>query len=147
MKVILLSDVKGKGKKDEIIEVAAGYGTHLIREKKAVEASKGGVKVLDNQKEKIQKENEELKKQALKDKVILEKKPLNFELKVGNDGRVFKSVSQKQIIDRILSDYNIKVDKKKIKTKDSINTLGVTNVEIELYKGVIAILKVAIKEK
>ena len=147
MKVILLEDVRGRGKKDDIIEVASGFGMHLIREKKAIEASKGGLKKLDNQKVAREKEAEELKEQAIKNKDILEKKPLSFQLNVGKDGKVFKSVSHKQIVDRIMKEYNIKIDKKKFKTKDSINTLGVTNVEIELYKGVIATIKVAIKEQ
>lgn len=147
MKIILLEDIKKQGKKDDIIEVADGYGMHLIRNKQAVEASKGSVKILDKQKEakKISAAKEE--EEAIKIKNILEKKPLNFQLSVGKDGKVFKSISNKQIIDRIQSEYNIKVDKKKFKHKDNINVLGVTNVDVELYKGVIATIKVAIKEQ
>ena len=147
MKIILLEDIKGKGKKDEIIEVASGFATHLIRNKQAVEASKGGVKKLDNQKAARIQEDEMLKQTALKNKEILEKKSLEFQLNVGKDGRVFKSVSHKQIIDKVLNEYNIKLDKRKFKHKESINSLGVTNVEIELHKGVIATLKVAIREQ
>lgn len=147
MKIILLEDIKKQGKKDDIIEVADGYGMHLIRNKQAVEASKGSVKILDKQKEakKISAAKEE--EEAIKIKNILEKKPLNFQLSVGKDGKVFKSISNKQIIDRIQSEYNIKVDKKKFKHKDNINVLGVTNVDVELYKGVIVTIKVAIKEQ
>lgn len=147
MKVILLEDVKKQGKKDDIIEVADGFGMHLIRNKQAVEASKGSVKVLDKQIEAKKLSAEKEKEEAIKLKAILEKKPLNFQLSVGKDGKVFKSISNKQIIDRIQSELNIKVDKKKFKHKDNINVLGVTNVEIELYKGVIAIVKVSIKEQ
>ncbi|MDF9866546.1 large subunit ribosomal protein L9 [Bacilli bacterium PM5-3] len=147
MKVILLEDVRGKGKKDDIIEVAGGFATHLIRNKQAIEASKGGVKKLDNQKAAREEENEKLKKEAMKNKEILERKPLEFKLNVGKDGRVFKSVSHKQIVDRVMSDFNIKLDKRKFKSKENINTLGTTNVDIELHKGVIATIKVAIKEQ
>lgn len=146
MKVILLENIKGKGKKDEIIEVADGYGLHLIREKKAIEASKGGMKILNQQIEARQNEHKILEEQALKDKQVLEAKSLEFQLKVGKDGKVFKSVSHKQIVDKIYEEYQLKVDKRKFKSKDSINTLGVTNVELELYKGVVATIKVAIKE-
>ena len=147
MKVILIQDVKGRGKKDDIIEVADGFGMHLIRNRQAVEASKGGVKILDKQLAEKKKAAENDKEEALKVKEILEKKPLNFQLSVGKDGKVFKSISNKQIVDRIQSEYNIKIDKKKFKSKDNINTLGVTNVDIELYKGVIATIKIAIKEQ
>lgn len=147
MKVILIEDVKGRGKKDDIIEVADGFGMHLIRNKKAVEASKGGVKKLDRQIADKQKAVEIEKIEAEKTKALLEKKPLNFQLSVGKDGKVFKSISNKQIIERIKNEYGIKIDKKKIKSKDNINTLGITNVDIELFKGVIATIKVAIKEQ
>ncbi|MEG0283667.1 MAG: 50S ribosomal protein L9 [Erysipelotrichales bacterium] len=147
MKVILLEDVKGRGKKDEIIEVNGGFGMHLIREKKAIEASKGGVKVLDKQKEAKAKENEIKKEEAIKNKATLERKPLTFTLKVGAGGKVFKSISQKQIIDKILADFDIKIDKKMVKTKESISALGTTNIDIELFKGVIATIKVVVKEQ
>lgn len=147
MKVILIQDVKGRGKKDDIIEVADGFGMHLIRNRQAVEASKGGVKVLDKQLAEKKKAAENEREEALKVKEILEKKPLNFQLSVGKDGKVFKSISNKQIVDRIQSEYDIRIDKKKFKSKDNINTLGVTNIDIELYKGVVATIKVAIKEQ
>jgi len=147
MKIILLEDIRGKGKKDDIIEVASGYATHLIRNKQAVEASKGGLKKLDNQKAARDAENEKLKEEAIKNKEILEKKPLEFQLKVGSDGRVFKSISSKQIVERVQKDFGIKLDKRKFKTKDTVNSLGVTNVDIELFKGVVATIKVAIKEQ
>ncbi|MDL2212183.1 50S ribosomal protein L9 [Erysipelotrichaceae bacterium OttesenSCG-928-M19] len=147
MKVILLEDVKGRGKKDDIIEVASGFGMHLIRENKAIEASKGGLKKLDAQKQAKEKEQNRQVEQAKEDKVVLEKKPLEFYLNVGKDGRVFKSVSHKQIIDKVMNDFGIKLDKKKFKNKEHINTLGITNVEIELAKGVVATLKIAIKEQ
>lgn len=102
MKVILIQDVKGRGKKDDIIEVADGFGMHLIRNRQAVEASKGGVKVLDRQIADKKKAAENEKEQALKTKEILEKKPLNFQLSVGKDGKVFKSISNKQIVDLFL---------------------------------------------
>lgn len=147
MKIILLEDIRGRGKKDEIIEVAGGFGMHLIREGKAVEASKGGVKKLNTQINTRNKETEKLKEQAIKDKEILEQKPLEFQLKVGEGGKVFKSVSHKQIIDKIVKEYDIRIDKRKFKNKDVINSLGVTNVDVELHKGVIATIKVMVKEQ
>ncbi|MDR3215541.1 MAG: 50S ribosomal protein L9 [Bacilli bacterium] len=145
MKIILLDDIRGKGKKDEVIEVASGYAMHLIREHKAIDANKVTMSKLKNKQ--IAQENEDLRleKEALANKIILEKKPLSFTLNVGKDGKVFKSVSHKQIVDRIFKDYSIKVEKKKFKSKDSINSLGTTKVAIELFKGVIATIDVVIK--
>lgn len=146
MKVILLQDVNGKGKKDEIIEVAPGFANHLIREGKAVDANKASVKELDKQKEAKQAEREALKADAEKNKKIIEQKPLEFKLKVGEGGRVFKSISHKQIMEKLREEYNIKLDKKKFLNKENINSLGTYNVELELFKGVKATLKVHVSE-
>ncbi|WP_423363277.1 50S ribosomal protein L9 [Mycoplasma sp. P36-A1] len=146
MKVILLQDINGKGKKDDIIEVAAGFANHLIRENKAVDANKDSVHKLDKQKKEKQKEREALKEQAEKNKKIIEAKPLEFMLKVGEGGRVFKSISHKQIMEKLREQYSIKLDKKKFLNKENINSLGTYNVELELFKGVKATLKVHVSE-
>lgn len=147
MKVILLQDVRGKGKKDEIIEVAGGYGMHLIREKKAIEASKGGVKVLDQQAAKKDEEQRQIIEQAKKDKEILEKAKIVFQLKIGKDDKAFNSISHKQIMSKVLEDYNIKLDKRKFKSSETINRIGTFNVDVELAKGVIARMNIIIKEQ
>lgn len=147
MKVILLEDVKGKGKKDSIIEVAAGYGAHLIRNKQAIEASKTGLKILNQQHAQREQAQADLKKSAEKYKKVLEAKPLEFALKTGEGGRVFKSISLKHITEKVAQQYQIKLDKRKFIDKNNINSLGTTNVRIELYKGVIATIPVVIKSQ
>jgi len=146
MKVILLQDVNGKGKKDDIIEVAAGFANHLIRDGKAVDASKANVNVLAKEQKAKEDEKAALKAEALKNKEIIESKPLEFKLKVGEGGRVFKSISSKQIMEKLREDFNIKLDKKKFLNKENINSLGMYNVELELFKGVKATLKVHVSE-
>lgn len=147
MKVILLEDVKGKGQKDSIIEVSAGYGSHLLRNKQAVEASKTGVKILQQQHARHEQEQADLKSKAEANKKIIEAKPLEFVLNTGAGGRVFKSVSLKHITEEVFKKYQIKLDKRKFIDKEPINSLGTTNVKIELFKGVIATIKVVIKSK
>lgn len=146
MKVILLTDVKGKGRKGDVVEVAGGFGAHLIRDKKAVEASKGGIKVLENHKLADENKVKEQIATANKNKDVLENKTLEFKLKAGKNGRVFNSVSTKQICDRVFNELDIKLDKRKFIDKESVSILGTTNVRIELHKGVVATIKVSIKE-
>lgn len=147
MKVILLQDIKGRGKKDDIIEVSGGFGMHLIREHKAIEASKGGVKILDQQAKKKEEEQHLLLEQAKKDKAILEKAKIIFQLKIGKDNKAFNSISHKQIINKVLDDYNIKLDKRKFKSSETINNIGTYHVDVELAKGVVAKLNVIVKEQ
>lgn len=145
MKIILLEDVKGKGKKDDVVEVASGYALHLIRENKAIDANKQSMAQLQSQ-QKAKDEAAKLQQaQAIKDKDVLEKSTLVFTLNVGQDGKVFKSVSHKQIVDKIKQDFDIKIDKKMFRSNETINNLGTTKVDIELYKGIIATVNVIIK--
>lgn len=147
MKVILLSDVKNVGKKGEIKEVADGYARNfLIRNRLAVEATKGSMQVLDKQKQ----DAAELEAQKVKDaqalKEEIEKLTLTFKVKVGKEGRVFGTVSTKQITDELLKRYQLKVEKRKFVDTDNLATLGYHNVKIELHKGVIATIKVQMIE-
>ena len=139
MKVILLEDVKNVGKKDQIIEVADGYARNfLIRGHLAVQATKTSQGILDNQK--LQDDLKEKQKfadaEALKAKLATVK--LTFQVKAGADGKVFGSVSSKQIAENLQKNYGIVIDKRKIVDNGPINTLGLSHIKIELYKNVIA---------
>lgn len=136
MKVILLKDVKGKGKKDSVIDVSDGYANNfLIKNSLAVPLTKTSKSVLD--KELMIKDNEEQKRidEYNKIKNALENKTLEFKVKAGKEDKVFGSISSKQISDYI-KELGYKVDKKCIKIDGQISTLGVTKVEIELHKKV-----------
>ena len=148
MKVILLEDVKKVGKKGDIVNVADGYGQNfLIKNNLAVIANAKGRAILDQQKKEVELQEEAKKEEAMEILRKLEKITLEFALSSGKDGRVFGSISTKQIVAELLKDYDIKVDKRKIKLDQPINTLGMNKVKVELYKNVIGEIKVHISEK
>lgn len=137
MKVILLEDVKNVGKKGSIIEVADGYARNfLIRGRLAVEATKRSVEVLDEQKQ--ESKNHELEVEATAEalKVKLASIKLDFQIKTGDKGRVFGSISTKQIAETLQKNYGISIDKRKIVDNGPINTLGLNRVKIDLHKNV-----------
>ena len=142
MKVILLSDVKKVGKKNEIIEVSDGYARNfLIARKLAVVASDTSRGVLNKQKEQVAQNEEVLKQQALTHKEELAKLEFTFKVKSGKDGKVFGSVSTKQIHEELVK-HGFNIDKRKILDSKPIQSLGYTKVRIELYKNVIATIRV-----
>ncbi len=143
MKIILLSDVKNVGKKDQIVQVADGYGrNYLIRNGLAVEATKTSVKILDKEKEDEIKHQQQLKAQALEEKARLEKIRLTYKVKAGVEGKMFGSVSTARIAETLGKDYGITVDKRKFTDTAGLTSLGKQSVRIELYKGVFADVKV-----
>lgn len=143
MKVILKQDIKGVGKKDQIINVSDGYVRNFLFPKNmAVEANNENMSKLrakqDSNAFKKQQEKEEAQKIADKISKIILKVPV----KAGGNGKIFGGVSTKEISDLLEKNYKIKVDKKKIELKETIKELGTRNVNIKLYEGVIANLKI-----
>ena len=146
MKVILLSDVKKVGKKGEIKEVADGYArNYLISRGLAVVASEGANKVLAKQNKEKEKQEQIAKQEAIKLKEELSKLELDFRVKA-KEGRVSGSVSTKEIAEE-LKKKGIEIDKRKIVDNEPITSLGYSNIKIELYKGVIGIIKVKLIEE
>ncbi len=145
MKLILKEDVKKQGKKGDIITVKDGYGNYLITNKLAVLETTGSKKILDHQKKSAKEQAEQQLKEANEIKNKLEKITLKFQVKVGKNDQVFGSISTKQIASELKS-QGFELDKRKIKIDTQINTLGITNVDIELHKEVIAKLKVQLQK-
>lgn len=147
MKVIMLSDVKKVGKKGEIVDVSDGYAKNfLFRQKLAVQLTKGSMQTLDEQNRQADLAEQEKEKQAEAIKAKLETIVLEFQVKSGKDGRVFGSVSTKQIVEQLAKKHNIRVEKRKIIDSETITSLGYTNVKIDLYKNkVIGVIRVHVK--
>ncbi|MGM9942592.1 MAG: 50S ribosomal protein L9 [Erysipelotrichaceae bacterium] len=145
MKVILLKDVKNVGKKDEIVEVSDGYGrNYLLRNKLAVLASEKAMEILSDQKKQQQQFLEEKKQEAIALKEKIENIVLTFQIKSGKDGKLFGSVSTVKICELMQKQYNIALDKRKFIDKENITSLGTYDLKIELFKDVIATVKVKV---
>ena len=142
MKVIFLKDLRGQGKKDEIKEVKDGYAENfLIKNGYAIKYTQKSNEILNKQIEKRNEDEKELIKKCEKIKSELENKELIFKVKTGKDGKVFGSISSKQISEE-LKKLGYDIDKKKIEIKDVVNTLGTTIVNVNLHSKVVLELKV-----
>ena len=147
MKVIFLKDLRGQGKKDEIKEVKDGYAENfLIKNGYAIRYTQRSNEILNKQIEKREEDEKELIKECEKIKKELENKEITFKVKTGKDGKVFGSISSKQISEE-LSKLGYKIDKKKINITDTINTLGITVVDVNLHQKVVLKLKIHLKEE
>ena len=143
MKVIFLQDVKGQGKKGEIKEVSEGYAVNfLIPRGLATMATEGNRKQLEQQKKAEQKRKEKEKEQAQQMAEKLGGITLQIRAKAGEGGRLFGSITSKQIAEELQSAYQLSIDKRKIILPEPIRSLGITNVPVKLHPDVSATLKV-----
>ena len=145
MKVILKADIKGVGKKNEVINASDGYARNFLFPKDlAVEANAENMSKLKAQEssKKFQKdvEREEAKKLAEK----LGKIMVTIKVKAGENGKIFGGVSSKEIADNLEKEHKLKIVKKKILLKETIKTLGTHMIEVKLFDGVNGTIKVNI---
>lgn len=146
MKVILTQDVKKLGKKDDIVNVSDGYAqNYIIKNGLGVKYTEGSKTRLEKEIDVRNKNEEALISECEKIKEQLEKQKIVFKVKTGKEGKMFGSISTKQIADE-LNKKGFNIDKKKIKSDITIDSLGVHNVEVELHKKVIVTLKIEVKE-
>ncbi len=142
MKVILKQDVKKVGKKGEVVEVSDGYARNfLIARGLAVQSTKKSMEILGEQKAEEAALEAKREEEARQTAALLETMTLDFHVKSGAEGRVFGSVSTKQIAEE-LAKKNIRIDKKKILDTAPIQSLGTTKVRVELHKNVIGVINV-----
>lgn len=145
MKIILKENIKGVGKKDEVINASDGYArNYLFPKKLAVEANAENMsklnakKASENRKKELEKE--EAKEIAKKLKAII----VNIKVKAGENGKIFGGVTSKEIADNLEKQFKIKIDKKKIDLKENIKNIGTFKIDIKLYEGIIGEVKVNI---
>ena len=148
MKVILKQDIKGVGIKDQVINASDGYAWNFILPKGlAVVADSTNMSNLKSKNEATAyKKNQEFENaKSIAEK--LGKITLKIKAKVGDNGKLFGGITSKEISEHLKKDYDINIDKKKINLSENIKQIGVTTVQIRLYEGVIANLKVFVEEQ
>ncbi len=145
MKVILKQDIKGVGKKDQIVNAADGYArNYLFPKNLAVPADTGNMNNLKAKNESIAFRKDEDLKEAKEIAEKLKKITLKFNVKAGENGKIFGGVTAKEISEALKKQYNINVDKKKILLDGTIKSVGVTKVNLKLNEGVMATVSVMI---
>ena len=148
MKVILLKDVKGTGKKGEMKEPTDGYARNFLFPKKmAVQADAGNIKEL-----KEKQKSQEFHAQKEYDEAVLlgkQMEEINIEIytKAGDGGRLFGSITSKDIAEQLKKQKGITIDKRKINLEEPIRVLGSTRVEIKIHPKVTTNIRVDVKEK
>ena len=149
VKVILKENIKGVGKKDEIIEVKDGYANNfLFAQNKAVPATEENIKKLQNKAEKNKKDHAKEAKKAEEIKGKINNKEIVLAVKAGENGKVFGSIGSKEIVDEVKKVFGLTIDKKNIDGENSrMKELGVHDVEVKLHSEVKAILKVKLINK
>ncbi len=148
MKVLLLADVKGQGKKDQIVEVSDGYARNFLFPKKLAVAA--DAKVMSEAKSKEESKQFRLKEEKAAAKALAEKL-VTLTVKIpassGADGRLYGSVTTKDISEALAAQHKIDIDKRKMALAENIKAYGTYNVEVKVYPEVNATLKVVVTEK
>ena len=137
MKVILLKDIKGTGKKDQIIEVSDGFGrNYLLPRKLAAEATSEALNSIERSKsaakhrEDVKRDEAEQAARALKDKTVIVK------VRAGENGRLYGSITTQEIADALKAQHGVELDKRKVELTEKITSVGQTVITIKLYAGV-----------
>ena len=146
MKVILTQDVKGKGKKGEIKNVSDGFAKNfLLPQKMAVEATAANLNAAKGKQESIQyhKDMEEENAKKLAEKIA--QISLNISAKAGENGKLFGSVTSKELSEILKKEHGFDIDKRKFVLPDGIKSEGTYTVDIKLHPGIVAKLKVTVK--
>ena len=146
MKVILLQDIKGSGKKGDVINASDGYArNYLIPRKLAHEATETTIHILNNKKEAKRRQKLIEIETAQKKADELRGKQIIIKVKAGEQGRLFGSITGKDIADELNATYNLDIDKKKI-VAESIRQLGTYEVEVKIYPEISTKVNVVIEE-
>lgn len=146
MEIILLEDVKALGKKGEIVKVNEGYARNFIIPKKlGLEATNKNLNDLKLQKKKADKIAQEQLDEAKALKAQIEEKSIKMQIKLGEGGKSFGSITGREIAAELKNQRQLDIDKKKINLTDTIKNIGTYDVEIKLHKDVKATLRVVVE--
>ena len=146
MKVILLEDVKGQGKKGDLINASDGYArNYLFPRNLAKPADAGSIKQIENRKESQAFHLAEEKRKAMETKAFIENKRIIFKTSGGADGRLYGAVTTKDVSEKIKQDLGIDIDKRDIVINGNIKTTGEYNVKIKLFQEISADLKLSVE--
>ncbi len=147
MKVLLLADVKGQGKKDQIVEVSDGYARNFLFPKKL--AVIADAKVLSEAKSKAESKEFKLKEEKAAAKALAQRLAaltVNISASSGSDGRLYGSVTAKDISEKLAEQHKIDIDKRKLSLPENIKSYGTYEVEVKVYPEISAKLKVTVSE-
>lgn len=146
MKVILTADVKGHGKKGDMVEASDGYARNFLLPKGlAVVADKSAVNDMENRKSAATFHKNQEQKQAMELAEKLNEAVVTFAAKAGENGKLFGSITAKDVAEQLKMQCHLVVDKKKIQLPDGIKVLGDTKVTIKVYPEITAEIKVIVK--
>jgi len=147
MKIILIKDVKGRGKKGEVIDVATGYGNYLLTSKNAIEATNENLQSIESEKAKKEEQEKQLLEDMKKLKEKIEGLPVKVFVKIGENGKLFGKINSKHITQEFKKQNGFEIDKRKIQLKDNISTLGSYKIDVKLHKDVTAKIEVLVVEE
>lgn len=147
MQVILNQDVKGQGKKGQMVNVSDGYArNYLLPRGLAKEATKSNINVMKGKAESLEYKIQTEKKEASEIAEKMKEIEVVMTAKAGANGKLFGSITSKDVAEALTMQHHIKLDKKKFVMSDGIKTLGEKEVEVKLYTGITGKLKVVVKE-
>lgn len=147
MKIILIQDVKKLGKKGDIIEVNDGYArNYILPQKLGIEATGKNLNDLKLQKQKEEKDAQKLLDEAKELAEKLGGQAVAVKMKAGEGGKVFGSVSAKEIAEALKKQGSLEIDKKKIQLQEPIRSFGVHEVSVKLHPQVTGTLRVKVEE-
>lgn len=147
MKVILLTDVKGKGKKDQVLEVADGYAkNYLIAKKLAVAADAKNLNELKNREASKQFKHDQEKAAAMALATKLNDITVVLKRKAGVDSKLYGAVTSKEIVQQLMQDHGLEVDKKKLSLDTPIKAFGSYHISVKLFNNITATITVQVAE-